>query len=88
MRLTSLKLNGTEVDGVLLCGGPGFKVYSVSGIEGYVIRFGRRAAEVLSDADSIIAGRYVNLPYQPAVDKARIQTEFSQMLTRLRWGGK
>lgn len=78
MRTKSLKLNGNTIEVILVCGGPGFKVYHAIGIPGYILKIGRNT--VVSE-EKIVA-RYVTLKYQPIVEQNSIIEEFDAFIKK------
>jgi hypothetical protein len=79
MRTKNLKIEGKEVEAILIAGGPGFKIYSVSGISGWVIAKGNRN---IVSSDPIVS-KYVNLRYQPIQDQDSVKAEFTKLVGSL-----
>lgn len=44
MRTTEIKINGEKKEAILTAGGTGFKIYSVSDLDGWALVFGRKTA--------------------------------------------
>jgi hypothetical protein len=82
-RTKSLKINGQEVEAVLMAGGPGFKIYSVP--EGVLVVAGRKqlfAKE--SDPNYKAIMNYVTLSYQRAHERDAIKKEFETLLASIK----
>jgi 8-oxo-dGTP pyrophosphatase MutT (NUDIX family) len=78
-RTKMMKVNGQEVEAVLMAGGPGFKIYSA--LDGVVLVAGRKQLFVKeSDEKYKPIMRYVNLRYQPISEHEAIKKEFEAVL--------
>jgi hypothetical protein len=82
MRTAQLKINGQSKEGILVAGGPGFKVYSVSDYDGWVVKSGRQTRLVEEGSNEfMVVSQYVNLQYQPASEQQGIKDKFDSFLT-------
>jgi hypothetical protein len=82
MRTKTLKINGKDVEAVLMAGGPGFKIYGTG--DGLAVDKGGRVTAVPESHPSYKAViRYVNLGYATADKKEEIKKEFQNVLERL-----
>ena len=84
MRSKELKIAGEKKEAVLVAGGSGFKVYAVSGLNGWALALGRKISfiEDKTPAAQIVAN-YVNLKYQPINTQESIKDEFNQLIDGL-----
>lgn len=84
MRSKELKIAGEKKEAVLVAGGSGFKVYAVSGLNGWALALGRKISfiEDKTPAAQIVAN-YVNLKYQPINTQEAIKDEFNQLIDGL-----
>jgi len=84
MRSKELKIAGEKKEAVLVAGGSGFKVYAVSGLNGWALALGRKISfiEDKTPAAQIVAN-YVNLKYQPINVQESIKDEFNQLIDGL-----
>lgn len=81
MRTKDLKVGGKTVEAVLLAGGPGFKIYHASGVDGVILALGRKQFVVAeSDPDFKTVMQYVNLKYQKLSDQEAIKQEFKKLI--------
>lgn len=81
MRTTQLKIGDEKKEAVLVAGGPGFKIYTASGMDGWIIRVPRKTFVVAaSSSDFGMVGRYVNLRYQPIGEQQAIKIQFDSFL--------
>jgi|GEM_PF-2245972 len=81
MRTTQLKIGDEKKDAVLVAGGPGFKIYTASGTDGWIIRIPRKTFVVVEGtAEFTTVGRYVNLRYQPIAEQQAIKLQFDSFL--------
>lgn len=81
-RMKILKIDGREVDGVLLAGGYGAKVYSVD--DKFVIQKGKNNIvfdEKNKDYAKIM--KFANYHYQPKEEQEKIQNEFKELVASL-----
>jgi hypothetical protein len=84
MRSKMLKINGSKVEGILLCGGPGFKVYSIHSLpDGLAIQLGPKTYLVSQESHSIVI-QYATSPYQPKNSQKDIENNFLDYLQRLK----
>lgn len=81
MRSKELKIAGEKKEAVLVAGGSGFKVYAVSGLNGWALALGRNISfiEDKTPAAQVVAN-YVNLKYQPINTQEAIKAEFNQLI--------
>jgi hypothetical protein len=84
MRTKELKIGTEKKEGVLVAGGSGFKVYAVSGLEGWALALGRKISfiEDSNPAFQTVAD-YVNLKYQPVKAQETIKSEFAALVSAL-----
>lgn len=84
MRSKELKIAGEKKEAVLVAGGSGFKIYAVSGLNGWALALGRKISfiEDKTPAAQIVAN-YVNLNYQPINAQEGIKDEFNQLIDGL-----
>lgn len=84
MRSKELKIAGEKKEAVLVAGGSGFKIYAVSGLNGWALALGRKISfiEDKTPAAQIVAN-YVNLKYQPINAQEGIKDEFNQLIDGL-----
>lgn len=84
MRSKELKIAGEKKEAVLVAGGSGFKIYAVSGLNGWALALGRKISfiEDKTPAAQIVAN-YVNLKYQPINAQEGIRDEFNQLIDGL-----
>lgn len=81
MRTAQLRINGETKEGILIAGGPGFKVYSISGFEGWVVKIGRQVRLVEDGTPEFkVVSQYVNLRYQSTTKQEQIKNEFNDFL--------
>ena len=82
-RTKNLKIDGKEIEAILMAGGSGFKIYSHDGKA--ILSLGRKH-HVFSDSDpqmkTIMA--YVNLRYQPASSQEMIKNNFMELISSLK----
>ena len=84
MRSKELKIAGEKKEAVLVAGGSGFKVYTVSGLNGWALALGRKISFIedkTPEAQTI--ANYVNLKYQPLNSQEAIKHEFNQLIDGL-----
>jgi hypothetical protein len=85
MRTAELKLNGSQVTGVLLAGGPGFKIYHVITVDGFVLNVDQKLHTVLTASpEYAVVARYVNIRYMPSKEHFGIKTRFNDLLKTYR----
>ena len=79
MRTTQLKIGKEKNEAILVAGGSGFKIYSATGISGWVVVI-RRQIFIIDEKDENYktVSRYVNLNYQPANQQHTIKDEFDK----------
>lgn len=83
MRTAKLKIDGVEKEGILIAGGPGFKIYSVSGFDGWVLKVGRKTSLVNVGTDDFqIISDYVNIRYQSSKEHEQIKKDFSDLVDK------
>lgn len=85
MRTAQLKIDGKIVEGVLMSGGFGAQVYSVSGVKGVVLKIGRRIHVVHEDVPAFkCVMRFVNMKYQPLNEQDAVLAEFRGLVKELK----
>lgn len=83
MRTTELKIEGEKKEAILVAGGAGFKIYSASDLDGWVLVIGRKVLVVReSSPDFKTVSRYVNLKYQPTSELDVIKNDFNSLIAR------
>ena len=81
MRTKDLKINNETKEAVLIAGGSGFKIYSVSGLDGWALALGRKISFIEDKTPEFqTVANYVNLKYQPANSQAVIKQQFSELM--------
>lgn len=81
MRTKELKVNGKSETCVLICGGPGFKVYSAVSVAGWLVWTPKKLLIVeASNAEFQTVAKYVMIHYQPAAQKPGINAAFERLL--------
>ncbi len=81
MRTKELKFDGKKVEAVLVAGGPGFKIYSATGVDGWLLKVGRQTILVADKTpESSIVGKYINLRYQPISEQKAVKEEFDKFV--------
>lgn len=84
MRTKDLKIDGKIRQAVLLAGGSGFKIYSASDFNGWVVAKGRKIFPVSEQSPEFrTVSQYVNLRYQPLSEQERIKTNFNNLVASL-----
>ncbi|HRK08757.1 MAG TPA: hypothetical protein PLZ57_13380 [Pseudobdellovibrionaceae bacterium] len=84
MRSKELKIVGEKKDAVLVAGGAGFKIYTVSGLNGWALALGRNISFIEEESQQAqTVANYVNLKYQPLNRQEAIKEEFSQLIDSL-----
>lgn len=84
MRTTELTINNEKKEAVLVAGGTGFKVYTVSGIDGWALACGRKInfiEDKTPEAKTI--AQYVSLRYQPTESQESIKQNFNRLIENL-----
>ncbi len=78
-----MKIDGKEVEAILMAGGQGFKIYGVNG-DSLVVVAGRNKLVVKeADPDFKIIMRYVNLRYQNIDQHDQIKKDFQQIVSKM-----
>jgi hypothetical protein len=81
MRTRVLKINGEKRTGVLLAGGPGFKIYHVDEVSGWVLSLGSAIHIVEKGTQEYITVcQYLNLNYSPIDEQERIKATFDWLV--------
>lgn len=84
MRSKELKIAGEKKDAVLVAGGAGFKVYAVSGLNGWALALGRKISFIEDKTpEAQTVANYVNLKYQSLNSQEAIKDEFNQLINGL-----
>jgi hypothetical protein len=84
MRTTELKINNEKKEAILVAGGSGFKVYTVSGLDGWALALGRKINFIEDKTpEAKTVANYVNLKYQPLNSQESIKQEFTQLIETL-----
>lgn len=81
MRTTEIKFDGTKKQAVLVAGGPGFKVYTISELDGWALALGRKVSfiEDSNPAAQIVAD-YVNIKYHSLNLHESIKNKFIELV--------
>lgn len=81
MRSKELKINNETKEAILVAGGAGFKVYAVSGLDGWAVALGRKISFIEDKTPEFqTVANYVNLKYQPANSQEAIKREFTTLI--------
>lgn len=81
MRTTKLKINNEKKEAVLIAGGSGFKIYAVSGLDGWALALGRQISFIEDKTpEAKTVANYVNLRYQPVNSQESIKEQFTQLI--------
>lgn len=81
MRTKELKINNEKKEAVLVAGGTGFKVYTVSGLDGWALALGRQISFIEDKTpEAQTVANYVNLRYQPINSQESIKEQFTQLI--------
>jgi hypothetical protein len=81
MRTTLLKIGNEKKEAILVAGGAGFKIYSSSGVQGWIIVLGRRVFVIEENSsDFATVSRYINLKYQPLNQQEAIKAKFGNFI--------
>lgn len=81
MRTTELKIGNEKKESVLVAGGKGFKVYTTSGYDGWVLVIGRKVHLIEENGpDFKTVAKYVNLRYQPISEQKLIAENFNDLV--------
>ncbi|WP_413612912.1 hypothetical protein [Bdellovibrio sp. HCB-110] len=84
MRSKELKIAGRKEEGVLVAGGAGFKVYAVSGLNGWALACGRKINFIEDGApEAKTVAQFVSLRYQPTESQEEIRKSFNQLIEAL-----
>ena len=84
VRTKELKINDEKKEAVLVAGGSGFKVYAVSGLEGWAVALGRKISFIEDKTpEAQTVSNYVNLRYQPINAQDSIKQEFTLLIELL-----
>jgi len=81
MRSKLLKIGNEKREAVLVAGSSIYKIYSVTGLPGWVVASGRNLFTV--DEENInfkTVNKYVNLKYQPSSQQQAIKDEFDNFV--------
>lgn len=66
--------------GVLVAGGPNFKIYSSSELKNWILCLGKRFIPIEDTSDTDIVNNYVNLKYQNQDDQSIIVQEMRELV--------
>jgi hypothetical protein len=85
MRTSEIKIDGIKKEAILTAGGPGFKIYTVLDLDGWVLSLGRRTSFVADNtpAAQVIAD-YVNLHYHSFDLQESIRNKFNDFIGSLK----
>lgn len=84
MRTKHLRIGTEKKDAILVAGGNGFKIYTVSGQNGWALAFGRKISFIEDKTpEGQTVANYVNLKYQPLNLHDAIKLEFNQLIDGL-----
>lgn len=81
MRTKDIKIGNETKEAVLVAGGSGFKIYAVSGLDGWALALGRKISFIEDKTpEAQTVADYVNLRYQPANSQENIKQQFSKLI--------
>lgn len=81
MRTKDLKINNETKEAILIAGGSGFKIYSVSGLDGWALALGRKISFIEDKTPEFqTVANYVNLKYQPVNSQNNIKQQFTSLI--------
>ena len=81
MRTKEIRIKNEKKEAVLVAGGSNFKVYTVSGLNGWALSLGRNISFIEDQSpEAKTVAKYVNLKYQPINSQEAIKQEFSELL--------
>jgi len=84
MRSKEIKIAGEKKEAILVAGGSGFKVYTVSGLNGWALALGRKISFIEDKTpEAQTVANYVNLKYQPLNEHEAMKEEFDQLIDSL-----
>lgn len=85
MRTTEIKIEGQKKQAVLTAGGPGFKIYTVLDLDGWVIVLGRKISIIEDNTPAAQAvADYVNIRYHSLNLHESIQNKFNELICVLK----
>lgn len=85
MRTTEIKIEGTKREAVLTAGGPGFKIYTVLDLDGWVIALGRKISVIEDNTPAAqTVADYVNIRYHSLNLHESIQNKFNELMGTLK----
>ncbi len=85
MRTSEIKIEGQKKEAVLVAGGPGFKVYTVSDLDGWAIAIGRKASFIADNTPAAQAvADYVNIRYHSLNLHESIKNKFNELVDVLK----
>lgn len=85
MRTSEIKIEGQKKEAVLVAGGPGFKVYTVSDLDGWAIALGRKVSFIADNTPAAQAvADYVNIRYHSLNLHESIKNKFNEIINTLK----
>lgn len=85
MRTTEIKIEGLKKEAVLVAGGPGFKIYTVSDLDGWALSLGRKISFVADNTPAAQAiADYVNIRYHSLNLHESIKNKFNLLVDSLK----
>lgn len=85
MRTKELKINNETREAILIAGGSSFKIYSISGLDGWAIALGRKISFIEDKTPEFqTVANYVNLKYQPTNSQDAIKQEFAELIESIK----
>ena len=85
MRTTEIRIEGQKKEAVLTAGGPGFKIYTVCDLDGWVISLGRKISIIEDNSpEAQTVADYVNLRYHSLNLHDSIQNKFNELMGTLK----
>lgn len=81
MRTSELKIGNEKKESILVAGGKGFKIYTTSGYDGWILAVGRKIHLIDENSHEFkTVARYVNLRYQPISEQTLVKELFNELI--------
>lgn len=85
MRTSEIRIEGQKKEAVLVAGGPGFKIYTVSDLDGWAVALGRKVSFIADNTASAQAvADYVNIRYHSLSLHESIKNKFNDLVEVLK----
>lgn len=85
MRTAEIKIEGHKKEAVLVAGGPGFKIYTFSDLDGWAIALGRKVSFIADNtASAQTVADYVNIRYHSLNLHESIKNKFNDLVEVLK----